>query len=68
MSPKTGPEVAWHSPKDKGTRPGPRSGHSITVAREKAVVFGGCGIQDGVAGERCAALQHTARSAQPRSR
>ena len=34
-------------PKDKGTKPGPRSGHSITCAQEKAILFGGCGVQDG---------------------
>ena len=29
-----------------GRTPSPRSGHSITVAGNKAVVFGGCGITD----------------------
>ena len=33
-------EVSWVQPKEKGTKPGPRSGHSITCAQEKAIVFG----------------------------
>ena len=37
-------EVAWVQPKDKGTRPGPRSGHTTTCTREKAIIFGGCGV------------------------
>ena len=40
-------EVAWVQPKDKGTRPGPRSGHTTTCTREKAIIFGGCGVQEG---------------------
>ena len=40
-------EVSWIQPKEKGTKPGPRSGHSITCTHEKAIVFGGCGVQGG---------------------
>ena len=40
-------EVSWVQPKEKGSKPGPRSGHSITCTQEKAIIFGGCGIQDG---------------------
>ena len=40
-------QVAWVQPKDHGDKPEPRSGHSITVVSEKAVVFGGCGVHDG---------------------
>ena len=39
-------EVAWFSPKEKGTKPGPRSGHTITCVQEKAILFGGCGVGD----------------------
>ena len=40
-------EVAWFSPKEKGNKPGPRSGHTITCAQEKAILFGGCGVGEG---------------------
>ena len=39
--------MSWVQPKEKGSKPGPRSGHSITCTQEKAIIFGGCGIQDG---------------------
>ena len=39
--------MSWIQPKEKGTKPGPRSGHSITCTHEKAIVFGGCGVQGG---------------------
>lgn len=37
-------EISWSQPAQKGDKPTPRSGHTITVAGEKAVIFGGCGI------------------------
>ena len=40
-------EVSWIQPKEKGTKPGPRSGHSMTCAQEKVIVFGGCGVDGG---------------------
>ena len=44
-------EIAWFQPKENpkssGT-PGPRSGHTITCAKEKAYFFGGCGAEKNV--------------------
>ena len=37
-------EVSWVQPATKGDKPTPRSGHTITVTGDKAVIFGGCGI------------------------
>ena len=38
-------EVEWQQVSTKGDSPPPRSGHSITVcAGDKAIVFGGCGV------------------------
>ena len=36
--------VEWWQPATKGDKPPPRSGHTITVVGDKAVIFGGCGI------------------------
>ena len=44
-------EVCWTSPKEnpKSEKPSARSGHSITCLNEKAIIFGGCGVEDGAA-------------------
>lgn len=39
-------QVAWVQRSPNGDVPGPRSGHSITVRREQALLFGGCGVKD----------------------
>jgi hypothetical protein len=39
-------EVSWQNVQAKGDAPSPRSGHSITVAGSKAVIFGGCGVSE----------------------
>lgn len=37
----------------KGEGPPPRSGHSITVTADKAIVFGGCGVNEaGASGQQ----------------
>lgn len=36
--------IEWTQPATKGDKPSPRSGHTITVVGEKAVIFGGCGV------------------------
>jgi hypothetical protein len=38
-------QVAWVQRPPNGDVPGPRSGHSITVRREQALLFGGCGVK-----------------------
>ena len=45
-------EMAWSNPKEKAKStgaPSARSGHSLACAKEKAYLFGGCGIEDGAA-------------------
>lgn len=37
-------ELAWSQPPISGAPPTPRSGHSMTVLEDTAVVFGGCGV------------------------
>lgn len=37
-------EIQWSQPATKGDKPSPRSGHTITVVGDKAVIFGGCGV------------------------
>lgn len=41
-------EVTWVNPNEhpKSVKPCARSGHTITCMQEKAIVFGGCGIED----------------------
>jgi len=36
--------VSWVQPTTRGHSPGPRSGHTITVLKDTAVIFGGCGV------------------------
>ena len=43
-------EMAWSNPKENAKStgaPSARSGHSLACAKEKAYLFGGCGIKDG---------------------
>ena len=37
-------EIAWQPVTTKGDGPSARSGHSITVSGNKAIIFGGCGV------------------------
>ena len=60
-----GGEVAWVQPKEKGQRPSARSGHTLTVTKEKAILFGGCGVNDGEAGAHRAARRGNQRIGQP---
>ena len=44
-------EMAWFSPKENpksAGKPSARSGHTLACANEKAYLFGGCGIEEGL--------------------